>query len=582
MRKIIYIFVIMLFVTLQSCQDDGAGLLDKAESGDITEEQIFSEGALAKRFLNNVYSRLPKGYFRFGATNPVYLGVTTDEGQQAHLGLLTQALWFNTGTWNAANPSELPAWKYAWTAIRPANKIIENIDKVPLSEQEGITEASKLQMKTEARMLRAIFYAELLKSYGGVPIIKRQLTQFDEELYTPRSTFDQTVDFIVSECDSCALILPANNRVSDPVNFGRMTAMAAKALKARVLLYAARPLFNDPENTNRIIAGEYDPMKWERAAIAGWEAIKFAEENDYSLYVDSDPKESYRKLFITRGTSEEIITYIRSSKHRECEARQLPLRFHNTGNDKGGGFTLPSLSLVESYEMKNGINIYQNGSGWDPQNPYINRDQRFYSSIYYNQSKYKTYTFEIYDKEPGSNVTSGVDFFTDVVNTGFYLRKFIDETINPNNGAAFHNHLFLRYAEVLLNYAEAANMAFGPYNDHFGDGKTAKWAVDQVRARALQPQLPDGMSTDSMYVRIKNESKVEFAFEEHRFYDCRHWKETKPFTEVKLQTITKNDNGSFKYGEAVRSRVFRAPTMFLLPIPIDDISNAKYIQNPGW
>lgn len=582
MKTIKYILTTLLFISLTACQDDGAGLLDKAESGDITEEQIFADGALAKRFLNNVYSRLPKGYSRFGATNPVYLGVTTDEGQQAHLGLLTQALWFNNGTWNAANPTELPGWKFYWTAIRPANKIIENMHKVPLNDQENITEETKLQMIAEARMLRAVFYSELLKAYGGVPIIKRQLTQFDDELYTPRSTFDQTVEFIVSECDSCALILPANNRVSDPVNFGRMTSMAAKALKARVLLYAARPLFNDPDNSNRIVAGAYDPEKWARAAVAGWEAINFAEANDYALYIDSDTKESYRKLFISRATSEEIITFIRASKHRECEARQLPLRFHNTGKDKGGGYTLPSLNLVESYEMKNGMNIYQSGSGWDPQNPYVNRDQRFYSSIYYNQSKYKTYTYEIYDKEPGSNVTPGVDFFTDVVNTGFYLRKFIDETINPNNGAAFHNHLFLRYAEVLLNYAEAANKAYGPDVDHFGDGKTAKWAVDQVRARALQPPLPSGLSVDSMYVRIKNERMVELAFEEHRFYDCRHWKEEKAFNHVKLQTVTKDDNGVFKYGEAVRSRVFRAPTMYLLPIPIDDISNAGYIQNPGW
>jgi len=576
-------YILPFFICLSSCEDfDGAGLLDKAESGDITEEQIFSDGALAKRFLNNVYSRLPKGYSRFGAVNPVYLGAVTDEGQQAHLGLLTEALWFNEGTWNAANPTSLPGWKYYWTAIRPANKFIELIDKVPLSEQEKITIETKLQMKTEARMLRAIYYSELLKMYGGVPIIKKQLTQFDNELLTPRNTFDETVEFIVSECDSCALILPANHRLSQPVDFGRMTSMAAKALKARVLLYAARPLFNDQENFNRIVSGEYNPLKWKDAAIAGWEAINFAEENGYELYIDADPKESYRNLFITRGTSEEIITYIRNAKHRECEARQLPLRFHNQGNDRGGGYTLPSLNLVESYEMKNGMNIYQEGSGWNPQQPYLDRDQRFYASIYYNQSKYKNFTFEIYDAKPGSSVGTGIDFFSDVVNTGFFLRKFIDETINANNGAASHNHLFLRYAEVLLNYAEAANMAFGPYTDFFGDGKTAKWALDQVRNRALQPPIPLGLSKDSMLNRIKNERMVELCFEEHRFFDARHWKDVTAFTQVKLQTVFKDDEGTFTYGEASRNRVFRAPTMFLLPIPIDDIANAKYTQNPGW
>ena len=244
MKKILYYklyILLVIFVAFTSCMDDGSGLLDKAESGDLTEEKIFSDGTLARRWLYNIYSRLPKGYARFGAVNPVYLGATTDEGQQAHLGLLTQALWFNEGTWNAANPTDLPGWKYQWTAIRPANKMIENVDKVPVSVQDGITEESKLQMKTEARMLRAIFYSELLKAYGGVPIITKQLTQFDPALYTPRSTFDETVDFIVKECDDCAKILPPNYLLTSPTDFGRMTSMAAKALKARVLLYAARP-----------------------------------------------------------------------------------------------------------------------------------------------------------------------------------------------------------------------------------------------------------------------------------------------------------------------------------------------------
>ena len=584
MKKILYYklyILLVIFVAFTSCMDDGSGLLDKAESGDLTEEKIFSDGTLARRWLYNIYSRLPKGYARFGAVNPIYLAATTDEAQQAHLGLLTQALWFNEGTWNAANPTDLPGWKYYWTAIRPANKMIENVDKVPVSIQDGITEESKLQMKTEARMLRAIFYSELLKAYGGVPIITKQLTQFDPALYTPRSTFDETVDFIVKECDDCAKILPPNYLLTSPTDFGRMTSMAAKALKARVLLYAARPLFNDPNNSNRIVAGEYNPKKWETAAEAGHDAILFAEENGYALYTDAG-KDSYRQLFITRGTCEEIITYIRTSKHRECEARQLPLRFHNAGNDKGGGYTVPSLNLVESYETKEGLNIYQPGSNWDPQNPYQNRDERFYATIYYNQSKYKNYTFQIYNAAEGSSVTPGVDYPSDALNTGFYLRKFIDETINPNNGAAHHNFHVLRYAEVLLNYAEAMNEAYGPYTDFFGDGKTAKWALDQVRSRAMQPPMPSGLSADSMQVRIRNERKIELAFEEHRFYDCRHWKDASAFQSIKLQTITKDDNGVFKYGESIRKRVFNAPTMFLLPIPLDDIANGKYEQNPGW
>ena len=98
----------------------------------------------------------------------------------------------------------------------------------------------------------------------------------------------------------------------------------------------------------------------------------------------------------------------------------------------------------------------------------------------------------------------------------------------------------------------------------------------------MEPPMPSGLSADSMQVRIRNERKIELAFEEHRFYDCRHWKDAAAFQSIKLQTITKDDNGVFKYGESIRKRVFNAPTMFLLPIPLDDIANGKYEQNPGW
>ena len=257
MRKY-YIYILMSLASLSACQLDGVGLLDKAESGDMTEEKIFSDGNYARKYIANVYSRLPKGYARFSfAKTPIYLGCCTDEGQQGPIGMLTQALWFNNGTWNAVNiPTELPGWTQAWTAIRPANTFMKNIHKVPVSVQTGMTEDEKERLKEEARFLRALTYADLLRSYGGVPIINAPLNSSSPELYTPRSTFDETVQYVVEQLDSAAMILPANYRYTDPEEYGRATSVAAKAIKGRVLLYAARPLFNDPQNKNRIVAGE--------------------------------------------------------------------------------------------------------------------------------------------------------------------------------------------------------------------------------------------------------------------------------------------------------------------------------------
>lgn len=595
-----YIILVVAFFCMWSCQKEGESFLDKDQSSDMTEDKIFSDGIYARQFLSNLYSRLPKGFARFSTTvTPVYLDCCSDDGQQGPTGQLTHALWFNTGTWSAANINEIDfkVWNYLWTAVRPANKFMENIGRVPVNDQTGITEGVKARMKAEARFLRAMYYAEAFKASGGLPIITKQLTDESEELYTPRNTLDETVDFIVEQLDSSALVLPANYLVADPYNpvdpgapspneYGRATSMAAKAIKSRVLLYAARPLFNDPANNNRIVAGEYSEQKWVRAAQAGAEAIALAEANDYALHVDTDPALSYEKFFVTRLNKEVILSYLRP-KNRDQEVRQLPPRF--VPNAAFPGVNLPTLGLVDAYEMKNGKSIHEDGSGFDEKKPYADRDQRFYSSIIYNQAVYRKnyaqgkFTLEMWrDRTTGK---AGGDYVTTSVNTGFYLRKFCDETINAAPSAnqnTDHNFPIIRYAEVLLNYAEAMNEAFGPYADGLGNGKTAKWALDQVRARALQPEIPAGFTKEQMRDRIHNERRVELSFEEHRFWDVRHWKDGDSQKQIWVQDVFKEADGKFTYGRRKIDRVFVAPKMYLFPIPFDQVLNAGYVQNPDW
>lgn len=579
-----YIYFLMSILGLSACQQDGVGLLDKAESGDMTEEKIFSDGIYARKYIANVYSRLPKGYARFSfAKTPVYLGCCTDEGQQGPIGMLTQALWFNEGTWNAVNiPTELPGWAQGWTSIRPANTFIQNIDKVPVNVQTGMTEEEKKRLKEEARFLRAFAYADLARSYGGVPIINIPLNSSSPELYTPRSTFDETIKYIVEQLDSAAMVLPANYRFTEPEEYGRATSVAAKAIKGRTLLYAARPLFNDPQNTNRIVAGEYDEGKWRVAAEANAEAIKLAEANGYGLHIEAkDKKSSYEKFFVTRVNDEVILSYMKP-QDKNCELRQLPKRFL-AANSAVAGYSLPTLDLVDDYEMKNGKSIHEAGSGYNEQDPYKNRDQRFYASIFYNGADYRGQKIETFRGKAGTKVVDGKDYNSTYVNTGFYLRKFVDVTIDPKKSElADHNYPIIRYAEVLLNYAEAMNEAFGPEVDGLGNGKTAKWAIDQIRDRAMQPALPSGLGKDEMRTRIKRERRIELAFEEHRFWDVRHWKDADSQKQVWLQVIEKDEKGKLTYSREKRDRVFEAPKMFLMPIPFEQVANGSYEQNPGW
>lgn len=579
-----YIYFLMSLLGLSACQQDGVGLLDKAESGDMTEDKIFSDGNYTRKYIANVYSRLPKGYARFSfAKTPIYLGCCTDEGQQGPIGMLTQALWFNEGTWNAVNiPTELPGWTQAWTSIRPANTFIKNVDRVPVSVQTGMTEEEKVRLKAEARFLRALSYADLARSYGGVPIINIPLNSSSPELYTPRSTFDETVKYIVEQLDSAAMALPANYRFTAPEEYGRATSVAAKALKGRTLLYAARPLFNDPTNANEIVAGKYDEEKWKLAAEANAEAIKLAEANGYGLHIDPvSKKDSYEKFFVTRVNDEVILSYMKP-QDKNCELRQLPKRFL-AANSAVAGYSLPTLDLVDEYEMKNGKSIRDAGSGYNEQDPYKNRDQRFYASIFYNGADYRGQKIETYRGKAGTTVADGKDYNSTFVNTGFYLKKFVDVSIDPKKTeVADHNYPIIRYAEVLLNYAEAMNEAFGPEVDGLANGKTAKWAIDQVRDRAIQPALPAGLDKTEMRSRIRRERRIELAFEEHRFWDVRHWKDADSQKQVWLQVIEKDASGKLTFSREKRNRVFSAPKMYLMPIPFEQVANGSYEQNPEW
>jgi hypothetical protein len=500
------------------------------------------------------------------------LASASDEADHADVNSDIQL--FNMGTWNAAvNPED--AWGHFYQGIRRANVFLENsADFENIIYRDTLEIANKTTyeynvrdiawLRAEVRFLRAYYHFELLKRYGGVPIMETAEEDRNVLKSMTRKSFEETISFIEGECDAVVPQLKDTWVGFDSEKWrGRATKGAAMALKSRLLLYAASPLHN-PGN---------DKAKWEKAVIAAHDVIML---NRYSLHSD------YKGLFRLGNGSDgnpEVIFAQNGYSRNDFERFNYPI-----GYDQGGqGSTCPTQNLVDAYEMNTtGMAIGEPGSGYDPANPYAGRDPRLNMSILTNATVFKGRAVEPW--------VGGLDGLgkTRATTTGYYLRKFVDDGLNlTQNSTSMHTWILFRYAETLLNYAEAMNEAFGPESRN-GYSLSAKAAVDMVRSRTgvVMPILPPGLSTDEMRMRIRNERRVELAFEEHRFFDVRRWKiaeqtENMPAMAMK---ITKESNGTFTYKVVkAEDRVFDA-RMYFYPIPQAEVlkSGGAITQNEGW
>jgi len=406
----------------------------------------------------------------------------------------------------------------------------------------------------EARFLRAFFYFELAKRYGSVPLITEVLDAEDANTVTQVS-FDSLVNFIVSECDTCINILPASFSDFPEGETGRATQGAAMALKARVLLYAASPLHNREE----------DIEKWVLAAETSYAII---DSMQYELEAD------YARI-VNNPVSNELIFGRNEGASNAFERKNFPIGFEggNTG-------TCPSQNLVDSYEMQTtGLAIDDPASGYDANFPYQDRDPRLEKTIVVNNAMWKGVQIETWYGGAHAQPKVGA------TKTGYYLRKHIIESINldpTNTTRKKHTWVLFRFGEVLLNYAEAMNEVYGP-DDPAGNTLSAVDAVNMLRARAEMPEFPAGMSQSDFREKLRNERRVELAFEDHRFWDIRRWKIGETTTEIMGVIIGTNPFGNFAYQKIlVQERIFE-DRMNLYPIPQTELYlNSNLIQNPGW
>lgn len=526
--------------------------LDVVPAETISSKDVLDNIVNAEKIWARLYNQTIQdfGLVETGGYNNALLDACTDESMN-HWESPAE-LAFNSGSWNGvSNP--LDNWNSSYQVIRIANIFLENIDnsKIP-ADKVSYYKPRIPGYKADARFLRAMRYFELFRRYGAVPLITRSynVSEAGEVSSILRSPVDSIVAFICAECDAAAADLPLNFN-NNPSEIGRITKGAALALKARTLLYAASPLFNgnsmyagikNPDGT-LLFAQTYDKAKWKKAADA---AKAVMDLGIYTLYNPnpSNPIDNYAQLFYTREYNETILPLMFSTT-RNLEANFLPNG--KDANGQGGNGKLSVFqTMVDAYEMNNGLPIKDPNSGYDAtgfwdgklwdgkafrevkdvSNMYKNRDPRFYASIFF-QNEYWDSTnhvrklkFAYYGGNNGASdgwPKSGTNCVT-----GYNWRKWSDPRVDVkhNTGNANRNYPVIRYAEILLIYAEAMN----EYQD--APTKEVYDAINKVRDRVSMPDLPilaSDQTKDGMRNRIHNEWRVEFAFENHRFWDVRRW-----------------------------------------------------------
>lgn len=571
MKKIIYILSLSVIFIMASCQK-----LDREFVTSLSKEQV--DASFGNKFaeVSALYNFIPEGMLYIGGN--AMMASATDEAE--HTFERSSIQNFNNGNWNAFNNPD-DVWGNYYTGIRKANQVIVSLDKInldqlrldpsPSAQANFNTEIAIIKrLGFEARFLRAYFYFELVKRYGGVPLIKESLPLNADFTKFERNSLQECINFITSECDLAVPELPLP--YTDPLDIGRRaTRFAALALKSRVLLYAASDLFNTPTWAGGYVAPELISLSGVSRNIR-WRAAADAAKACIDAMVGVNLNASYQAVFNNFNIAE-IILAKRTTANNTFERNNSPIGF-----PLSQGLTTPSQNQVDAYEMRpTGRPISDPLSGYNSANPYLDRDPRLGFTIALNNTNFGTPARAI------ESFTGGLDGLPvpNATKTGYYLRKYMQQSLNlVLNQTAVHSWIVFRLPELFLNYAEALNEV-EPGN---ADIKTF---VDRVRARTtvLMPPLPAGLSQVNMRNRIKNERRVEFAFEDHRFWDVRRWMEAPLLfgTPLKGVTITRTAPNVFSFNIIdVENRVFE-PKMYLYPIPQSEINIANKIrQNPLW
>ena len=558
LKNILFGLACMSFMA--SCAD-----FDYREYTTYDKSYVFTDFGRTGAVVTNIYSYLDSDLPADGS-----LCSACDESEYAWS--WSTVLGYTDGRWSSTNAYS----RWSFEGIRKANFFLEESVNADFSELR-FDKNYEAEMKRfnryqyEVRFLRAYFYFNLARAYGDVPLITKVLTE-EEANQVSRTPVAEVFDFIVKECDDIADELPVDytKLENDAANgtspeTGRITKQAVLALKARTLLYWASPLFNE----------DNDPTLWQRAAQASKDVLDFCDANNIQLgkYSEIWGTENYK--------AKEMIFVRRIGDTNSPETTNFPV-----GMENGNSGNCPSQTLVDAYEMQaTGKAWNEEGSGYDANNPYSGRDPRLGMTIAVNGDKWPDT-----NPNPLETYTGGRNALpiAGATPTGYYLKKYLDSTTDisssTGSGGKRHSWVTFRLGEFYLNYAEAVFNYLGS-----ADATDAVFtmspveAVNKVRNRedVKMPDFPSGMSADEFIQKYRRERMVELAFEGHRFWDVRRWKDGDSQKNIVEMQITKNGD-NYTYKRVTKSRYWN-DKMYLFPIPDSEMrKNPNLTQNPGW
>ena len=542
--KPISLYKLIVMVCLLPWIGSCSKVLDKKPLSSYSDAIVWEDETLITSFVTNVYRSMPHG--GFGGL-PSYLGVFTDEQEVIGDGFDAT---FNAGNVTPSNiaGTALDYWSPYFSVIGKCNLFL---NRITTSE---VTDSIKTRLTGEIKVLRAFAYFNLISFYGGVPIVDKPMTLVDD-LYIPRNTYDECLNFLLKDLDEAAGVLPLTYNAT---NRGRITKGVAMTIKSRALLYAASPL-NNPSN---------DRAKWQKASDAAKTVI------DLGLY---QLHNNYKNLFLQSAIYNNEIIWQRPFNNLVDFELAVEVALYPPGSN-GRAQTSPLHNVVADYETVNGL-LPKDDPAYNPQNPYVNRDPRFYASILYEGATFKGRPIEVF--VPGGLDSDVPPSGTTVPRPGYYLRKFMDESITDPINTRIGNTpwTFFRYAEILLNYAEAQFF--------LGNEPVARTYINMVRSRPGVAMPAVTQSGPALLARIQNERRIELAFEGHRFFDVRRWKIAPTVLNINAKKMLVQRNATtmvktYTVVDFLPARAF-SDKNYLLPIPQSEIErNKNMVQNPGY
>lgn len=512
----------------------------------VGDETLWSSEQNADLFLNNVYSGLSG---TFDTHDPPENW--SDNSMSAH-SWGTSTTTIKTAIYT---PDNAPSQWGCYTHIRKANIFIEKVGNSNLEEKW------KEKRIAEARFLRAYFYSILWTNYGGVPIITDVLNigEQGDEVFRSRNTAEETYQFIITELEAIEGSLPVSAEA------GRISKGAVLTLKGWCELFWASPFYNPTKDLSR----------WSKAASTYKEVIEL---DAYQLF----PEYNAQFMEENNWNAETIFAKAYLGGTSLGASREgLQGTWIVGGQQLSWSGVDPSQELIDEYFMANGLAINAPGSGYDPQNPYANREKRFYESIVYDGSIWAG--SEIIMKQGvGSRNETDLASKNESTNTGYYLRKGLDPkyAINGPHMQSSANYIIFRYAEVLLAYAEAQNEASGPDQSIYD-------AINEVRDRVALPPLANGLTQEEMRKAIYQERRVELAFEDKRYLDLIRLKLAETNLNGHMHAMLIEKEGSvwkYKIIPATQGEmVFHPEKNYLWPIPQSARDrNTSLDQNPNY